>query len=441
MKLTTSKIICLFFLGFLTQFSAHAQFGNMLKKAKKNIAKKAENKISAKNSTSDSNSQTNSEEKTSYTDEEFKQELAKKYPNDKEKQEYYFKKYKEYQQKQTAEKEALLAKENSKGKVVSEIPSPVESSEDDKFKDNQIYVLNRTKFKKIPAYDGGFSDKMKLSGYYHLSQYFVRNPANHFDSDPGDIYEGFSLEYNPESYEVNAYFSADKKRYGVVPEQYRKSANKGNIQFQFGMGDGPEWTNANVLLLEPGVLLIGAEVYHKNDEEGHKWMNNAQPQQFVIAAKNPDLIKKYYKNPEVTSKATFAKFDDLRKDWLGAKLNSVTMPVKGSFDKNSAIKTAAVSGLNTYYGKMNMKNLYQYMTSNKWSTVKHKVTGVPLYQWSVGAVIQENKSGKCMLNQFIVRRDYTGGGNYGNPYFNGINRGSIRAPYGDYVKCDARPNN
>ncbi|REH52545.1 hypothetical protein C7448_103280 [Tenacibaculum gallaicum] len=435
-------LVCLFFASFLFHQTANAQFGNMLKKAKQKVTKKIEEKASSSIEKSTTSSTTNSTSNTNeYSDEEFKKELAKKYPNDKEKQDFYFKKYKEYQQKQVAEKEALLAKENSKGTVVSEIPSPIESSENDKFKDNQIYVLNRTKFKKMPAYDGGFSDKMELSGYYHLSQYFVRNPSSHFDSNPGDIYEGFSIEYDPTSYQLNAYFSPNQKRYGVVPEKYRKSADKGNIQFQFGMGGGPEWTNANVLLLEPGVLLIGADVYHKNDNVGHKWMNNAQPKQFVIAAKNPEKIKKYYKNPELTSQTTFAKFDNLRKDWLGAKLNSVTMPSKGSFDKNSVIKNAAVSGLNKYYGKMSMKNIYQYMTSDKWSTVKHKVTGVPLYQWAVGAVVQKNSDEQCMLQQFIVRKDYIGGGKYGSPFFNGINRGSVRAPYGGYVKCDAKPKN
>lgn len=435
-------LVCLFFVSFLFHQTANAQFGGMLKKAKQKVTKKIANKASSSIEKSATSSTTNSTSNTNeYSDEEFKKQLAKKYPNDKQKQDFYFKKYKEYQQKQAAEKEALLAKEKSKGTVVSEIPSPVESSENDKFKDNEIYVLNRTKFKKLPAYDGGFSDKMELSGYYHLSQYFVRNPTNHFDRDPGDIYEGFSIEYDPTSYQLNAYFSPNQKRYGVVLEQYKKSADKGNIQFQFGMGGGPEWTNTNVLLLEPGVLLIGAAVYHKNDNVGHKWMNNAQPKQFVIAAKDPEKIKKYYKNPEVTSQTTFAKFDDLRKDWLGAKLNSVTMPAKGSFDKNSAIKRAAVSGLNKYYGKMSMQNIYQYMTSNRWSTVKHRVTGVPLYQWAVGAVVQKNTGGKCMLQQFIVRKDYTGGGKYGSPFFNGINRASVRAPYGGYVKCNAKPKN
>ncbi|UMB59113.1 hypothetical protein MHL31_08455 [Lutibacter sp. A80] len=425
------KIILLCVLVF-SYNSTQAQLGKMLKKKAKAALEK---KVTKSDNTTSSSSDTSSTE-TTYTDEEFKAELAKKYPNDQEKQDLYFKKYKEYQQQQIAEEEALKNKANSKGIVVAEIPSPVESSEDKKFKNNQIYLLNNTKFIKKPAYDGGFTDSKGLSGYYHLSQYFVKGPTNHFDNDPGSIYEGFSIEYNPTTYELNAFFTPEKKRYGVVLEQYKKSADKGNIHFQFGMGDGPEWTNVKVLLLEPGVLLIGAEVYHKNNNEGHKWMNNAEPKQFIIAAKDPENIKKYYKNPELTSKVTFQKFDELRKDWKGETLSNVVMPSKGSFDSDSVIKSAAVSGLNAYYAKTSMKNLTQYMTSNSWSTVKHKVTGVPLYQWAVGAVVQKNSDGQCMLQEFIVRRDYTGGGSYGAPYFNGINRGSVRAPYGGYCKCE-----
>ena len=426
------KKIILFIAFVFTWQIGNAQFGKFIKKAKKSVKSKVEEKV-----TSSTKNRKNKEATTAqYSDEEFKQELAKKYPNDKQKQELYFKKYKAYQKQKIAEQEAEVAKQKSKGTEVSQIPSPIESNDDDKFKDNQIYVLNRIKFKKLPAYDGGFSDDKGLSGYYHLSQYFVRGPSSHFDSKPGDIYEGFSIDYDPKTYQLNAYFSVDQKRYGVVPEHYRKSADKGNIQFQFGMGGGPEWTNANVLVLEPGVLLIGAEVYYKNDKEGHKWMNNAQPQSFTIAAKDPEKIKKYYKNVVLTEKTTFNLFEKLRKTSNAEALSKVKMPAKGSLH-NSFIGMAT-KGLNAYYAKTSMKNIRQYLTSNRWSTVKHKITGVPLYQWVVGAVIQKNKDGECMLQQFIIRRDYTGDGKYGKPYFNGINRASIRAPYGNYVKCTAK---
>ncbi|MDV7187892.1 hypothetical protein R3X25_11425 [Lutibacter sp. TH_r2] len=313
------KIIVMCFLAFSFNTS-NVQFGKLVKKAKQSVTKKVKSKVNSSTQNTNNTIETQNSD-NEYSDEEFKKELAEKYPNDTEKQELYFKKYKEHQQKQLEEQKAIVAKANNQGVTVSTIPSPVESGDDAKFKNGQLYVLNRTKYKKLPAFDGGFLDTKELSGYYHLSKYFVRNPSSHFDSNPGDIYEGFSIEYNPATYELTAYFSPNQKRYGVVPEHYRKSADKGNIQFQFGMGGGPEWTNTNVLLLEPGVLLIGAEVYHKNNNEGHKWMNNTQPKEFVIAAKDPEKIKKYYKNIALTEQVTFGKFDELRKDWKGKAMN------------------------------------------------------------------------------------------------------------------------
>lgn len=434
MKYIGYKRFGLLAMALLLGTVAHAQLGSVLRKAKKKIGNKIEKEV-----TQPSPEKAESKEKDYSNEAEHQAELERKFPNDPEKQAEYAKKIEAYKQRQAAEQQAALKKANGRGIEVSVIPSPIESAESEKFLDHQLYLLNRTKYLKLPAYDGRFADTKGLSGYYHLSQYFVRGPSSHFDNKPGDIYEGFSINYDPSTYELSAYFSADQVRYGVVPEQYQKSADKGNIQFQFGMGGGPEWTNANVLLLEPGVLLIGAEVYHKNETIGHQWMNNAEPKEFVIAAKDPEKIKKYYKSPELTSSVVFSKFDGLRKDAMGAEMDKVFMPAKGSFDSNPRLKAIAVKGLDAYYGKTSMQNTMQYLTSNKWSTVKHKVTGVPLYQWAVGAVIQQNSDGECMLQQFIIRQDYTGGGGYGTPYFNGINRGSVRAPYGNYIKCDAKP--
>ncbi|MEH1006670.1 MULTISPECIES: hypothetical protein [unclassified Winogradskyella] len=117
------------------------------------------------------------------------------------------------------------------------------------------------------------------------------------------------------------------------------------------------------------------------------------------------------------------------------KRKNIKLPDVGALDKDEALKTIAVKGLDTYYSKYSMSNTHQYITSNNWSTVKHKDTGVPLYQWAVGAVVQKNSDGQCMLYEFILRRDYTGGGNYGDAFFNGINRGTIKAPYGNYIAC------
>lgn len=114
---------------------------------------------------------------------------------------------------------------------------------------------------------------------------------------------------------------------------------------------------------------------------------------------------------------------------------NIKLPDAGALDEDETLKTIAINGLNNYYSKYSMSNTHQYITSNTWSTVKHKNTGVPLYQWALGAVVQKNSDGQCMLYEFILRRDYTGGGNYDKAYFNGINRGTIKAPYGNYVGC------
>ncbi|APY06946.1 hypothetical protein BWZ20_00925 [Winogradskyella sp. J14-2] len=115
--------------------------------------------------------------------------------------------------------------------------------------------------------------------------------------------------------------------------------------------------------------------------------------------------------------------------------NNIKLPDAGALDKDEALKSIAIKGLDEYYEKYSMSNTHQYITSDTWSTVKHKDTGVPLYQWAVGAVVQKNSDGQCMLYEFILRKDYTGGGDYGKAYFNGINRATIKAPYGNYVGC------
>ncbi|MCB4797832.1 protein kinase family protein [Neotamlana laminarinivorans] len=117
------------------------------------------------------------------------------------------------------------------------------------------------------------------------------------------------------------------------------------------------------------------------------------------------------------------------------KRKNIKLPDVGVLDKDEALKAIAVKGLDSYYSKHSMSNTHQYITSNTWSTVKHKDTGLPLYQWAVGAVVQKNSDGQCMLYEFILRRDYTGGGQFGDSYFNGINRGTIKAPYGNYIAC------
>jgi len=101
------KIVLLFVLALCYNVS-HAQFGKMLKKkAKAAVEKKLDKKESSNSSSKSENasgmvgsSSTENSSKTEYTDEEFKAELAKKYPNDQAKQDLYYQKYLEKKQQE-----------------------------------------------------------------------------------------------------------------------------------------------------------------------------------------------------------------------------------------------------------------------------------------------------------------------------------------------------
>ena len=149
----------------------------------------------------------------------------------------------------------------------------------------------------------------------------------------------------------------------------------------------------------------------------------------------PTQAQFFKKIKEKMNKPLFKKKDKkLSKEEL-EKLKAIKLPKKGSLDADKPLKAIAIKGLDEYYAKYSMVNTHQYITSNNWKTVSHKVTGVPLYQWVVGAVVQKNSDGQCMLYEFILRKDYNGVGEYGKPYFNGINRGTVKAPYGNYIAC------
>jgi hypothetical protein len=74
----------------------------------------------------------------------------------------------------------------------------------------------------------------------------------------------------------------------------------------------------------------------------------------------------------------------------------------------------------------------------RWETVTN-VFGVPLYQYTNYYFVckrNPNRENKGLSDYFllpaVVKRDYTGGGNYGDVYFDGASFGSI-----DITKEDA----
>ena len=104
------KKVVLFIALALCYGTSQAQFGKMLKKkAKAAVEKKLDKKEDTSSSSKTENSSgmvgssstsNQNSSKTEYTDEEFKAELAKKYPNDQAKQDLYYQKYLEKKQKE-----------------------------------------------------------------------------------------------------------------------------------------------------------------------------------------------------------------------------------------------------------------------------------------------------------------------------------------------------
>lgn len=297
-----------------------------------------------------------------------------------------------------------------------EVESPEEISD---LEEGDIITYNGVKFKMASSpKDYNFSDDLGISGYYHFSQYVLRTPSSHFDSDPGTIFEGMNINYNPKDYSLQAHFSKEDSNYAVIPEYHRKSADKGNLLFQFGMQGGPQgFFNVEAIILEPGVILFGANVYHKNDEVGHQWMNNITPEIFFIAAKDTSKIKNYEKNPEYTSKIVFEKFDALKRVSEAQEIEEAKpLPTEGMKDaqlkgeaKNLITKTALAYGW-----KETVQ--YAYVNSTDWEIEHHPLTGIPLKRVAKCIVVMKTPDGNYKREGFYIAQDYAGGGNYAGTY-------------------------
>lgn len=261
------------------------------------------------------------------------------------------------------------------------------------------------------------SDKIDFSGVYYLNTLGLVLPSSHFSSDTAKAFTGFTIDYSPEDYTMNIYWEKDRVNNAVILEQYQKSADKGNVMFQMGMLGGPEsFYNAECVLLEPGVFLIGANVYHKNDEVGHQWMNDAQPQSFIIAAKDTSKFRDYNSNPEYTSKVVFERFDALRRVWLQGEIEDAKpLPTEGM--KDAKLKAEALSFIKKTAEAYGWKETveYAYITANDWEVRMSALTGKPLTRSLKCIVVMKTPDGNFKREGFYIGQKYTGS-SYGSTY-------------------------
>lgn len=259
-------------------------------------------------------------------------------------------------------------------------------------------------------YKKDYTDRIDFSGFYYLNSYAIVAPANQFSDDTLKFFGGFSIDYSPEKHNMQVHWSASDSNYAMVPEKYIKSADKGNVMFQFGMQGGPEsYYNAECLLLEPGVILIGAYVYHKNDEVGHQWMNDAQPTSFVIAAKDSTKFKDYQNNPEYTSKVVFEKFDALRRVWKQGEIEDARpLPTEGM--KDAKLKSEALALIKKTAAGYKWKETieYAYITASDWEVRISALTGKPLTRSIKCIVVMKTPDGNYKREGFYVGQKYNG---------------------------------
>ncbi|WP_066759439.1 hypothetical protein [Crocinitomix algicola] len=285
------------------------------------------------------------------------------------------------------------------------------------FEDRILKVDNNQAIIK-GLYKKDFEDRVGLSGFYYLNTVFSKTPSSHFSSDTTKMYSGFSINYSPDTYDMQVHFSSEDSNYAVILKEYQKSADKGNMNFQFGIQGGPqEIFNAKCLVLEPGVILFGAYVYHKNDEVGHQWMNDYEPEAFYIAAKDTSKFKEYQANPEYTSQVVFEKFDRLRETKLGQDIaEAKPLPKEGM--TNSKLKAEALSLIkktaDAYQWKEEVE--YAYIVSTDWEIKRYPITGIPMKRIVKAIVVMKTPKGNYKREGFYIAQDYLENNTYGNTY-------------------------
>lgn len=268
------------------------------------------------------------------------------------------------------------------------------------------------------VHSANYTDAIDLSGNYYLNTFVLEAPANQFSKDTAKAYSGFAIEYDQENHTMQIHWDEGNSNYAMVPDRYKSSADKGNVMFQMGMTGGPSsWFNAECLLLEPGVILIGAYVYHKNDEVGHQWMNNITPESFIIAAKDTTKFKEYQKNVEYTSQVVFEKFDALRAMWKNDEIKDARpLPAEGMNDTSLKSDAFALIQKTAKGYKWKEEVIYAYVTSTDWEIKKHPFTGATLKRVAKAIVVMKTPQGNYKREGFYIAQDYVGGGNFGKTY-------------------------
>lgn len=406
------KKIVLFIVLALAYNTSHAQFGNILKKkAKAAVEKKLDKKDNSSSSSnsekasgmvSSSSTSNKDSSKTEYNDEEFKAELAKKYPNDQAKQDLYYQKYLEKKQQEANANKSNQA--NSVGDDFLYMSYPFAMT-----KGMSAVGVDRVKLRRQMTDMGDNVDVLPAQDPEYSWLRFLTTPELEAMSPEG--YVGYELVSGMFTTKVGADRSQTLELGTGMPILVRGMLITDDVFVIYAAShQGGHAFNVPSYMDQNDITILN--VIGKGEQQFHlDWLEKAKP-----------IVKEF----EATLKANY---DAAAKATMG----NIKMPPSGKMNSNASLVSFAKENVSKTIAKDGAKLLKLNIESNDWSVVKNKYTGHILYRWIKGAFTEKNKNNDCYLQGFLIKQQYNGSG-YDSSKFGGIIHGQM--PYGQKMNCE-----
>ncbi|WP_338351288.1 hypothetical protein [Nonlabens tegetincola] len=400
------KNILFISLAVVSSFTAQAQFGKILKKkVKAAIEKEIDPKSSTKENKQDQEAtglvKSNSNQQE-YSDEEVRQELAKKYPNDKAKQDLYYKKYQEKKKEQ-----ASAVQETGSSAIGDEflyLSYPFAYSSG-----TSAYGVDRVMLRRQMTDKGDNVDILPYQDPEYAWLRFLTTPDLETMSPEGTV--GYEM--------VSGMFTTK-----VGPDRSQV--------MEFGTGR-PVLVRGMLIDKDLFVVYAGSHV------GGHafnvpSYMNQEDITVLnIVGAGDPQLHQEWLVKSKDIVKEFEASLQENYKKAQMAKQGSIKMPSSGSMNSNADLLSFATKKVKETIQKDGAQLLKIHIESNDWNIVRNKYTGHIMYRWIKGAFTEKNKNNDCYLQGFLIKQPYTGSG-YGSSQFGGVIHGQM--PYGQIMNCD-----
>lgn len=389
----------------LASLTGQAQFGKMLKdKAKKAVEKKinsADTTTSSSGSDSSSNAGMAERSTAEYSDEEFKKELEKKYPNDQAKQDLYYQKYLEKKAKESKSNAIVNTADSDEGFLYLSYTFGMSSGVNS-------YAVDQVKLRRQMTDRGDNVDILPKQDTEYAWLRFLTTPELEMMSPDG--YIGYELVSGSYVTKIGADRSQTMELGTGMPVLTRGMLIAEDVFVIYaGSHQGGHAFNVPSYMDQDDITIMN--IVGKGDQQFHlEWLEKAKP-----------IVKEF----EATLKTNYDKA-------AKASMASIKMPKAGTMNGNSELKNFAIAKVKETIAKDGAQLLKLNIESSDWSIVKNKYTGHILYRWIKGSFTEKNKNKDCMLQGFLIKQEYNGS-SYGSSQFGGIIHGQM--PYGQLMDC------